>query len=89
MFVLFIFKGVPHLIFILGSQLLFFCEVVYYGGEGYWFEVVDGEVAGEFVVGDVDSMLFFDDEVDDFLPPADHLHLFFWEVKADIVVDEF
>ena len=51
-------------------------------------EVVDGEVGGKLLKGDVDLMFMFNDKLNDFLPPADHLHLFLRVLKTDVVVDE-
>ena len=42
----------------------------------------------ELLIGDKDFMFILDDELNNFLPPADHFHLFFRVLEADVVVDE-
>jgi hypothetical protein len=75
-------------------QLVLRHEYFAFGEEGddclerRWFEVVEGDEGEEFLVGDVGLLLGLDDELDDLLPPADHLHLLFGEVKAHVVVDQ-
>lgn len=73
---------------VLGHQHIPFGEVGDDGLEGRGFEVVESDVADQFLIGDVDLIFALDDEFNDALPPSHHLHLLLGEVETHVVVDQ-
>jgi hypothetical protein len=51
-------------------------------------EVVETHIADKLLISDVGFMLELNDELNDLLPPAHHLHLLLRKIEADVVINQ-